>query len=199
MIASVGYKHGLCGNHQFVFPRGHELGSHCCRCHLWCRSAWRWKQQPLCHDLCICQGTVGCWNGRDTCPGGHACWRLEPCHTGQPQLCSPCWVGFVPEACKEQLFQYWVGSWKIFQPRFQLELLDCFYFLHFLSTVMQVFIFSHTSTWTWSFKGVCVSRLICFCFPWVLSFLQKVCCPWEDWGIFLGFLWRKRVCKVVEI
>lgn len=31
-----------------------------------CRSAQRWKQQPPCHDLCICHGEMGCWNGRDT-------------------------------------------------------------------------------------------------------------------------------------
>lgn len=33
---------------------------------LWCRNAGRWKWQPLCRDLCICQGAMECWNGRDT-------------------------------------------------------------------------------------------------------------------------------------
>lgn len=77
------------------------------------------------------------------------------------------------------------------QPRLHLELLGCFVFVFlfppFLSTVVQMSIFSHASAWASRFKDVCLHVQAHFCFPSVLRFLQKACSPWEPQWVLLGF------------
>lgn len=87
------------------FPQGHELGSHCCRCHCDVEVLRDENNNPCAVTSAFVREQCGVEMARTHGQGGHTCWRLELCHTG-PQLCNPCWVGFVSKAFKEQLFQY---------------------------------------------------------------------------------------------
>lgn len=175
-------------------PPGHELGSHHCGSCCDGEMLGDRNDSPCAVTSVLGREQRGCWKSRRSTVGWTRVVKVSASsHCAAPALRFPldgvcAWGvpgGIIPVLSGQlatTLVKTSCGiSWLFFYYYY-------YYFLRFLSTMLQMSIFSHASTWASRFKGVCLRVQACFCFPSVPPFLQKACCPWEPRWVLLGFL-----------
>ena len=176
---------------SICFPLGHEVASHHCGC---C-----WDIEVLRDRNDCCSAVVSvlgreqwvCWNGRGpVVRWTHLLEIIASSHCVAPALqhhsggvCAWGVQGEIIPVLSGQLAKTSVKSssgtsWLVFFFSFPL----------FLSTLVQMSMFSHASTWASRFNSVCLCVQAHFSFPSVVPFLQKTCSPWESRRVLLGFL-----------